>query len=74
MDGCLITSKLRRWREGSGLSLRDVADLTGLSVPYISRIERGQRSLAPMTRATFARRLGVPIGDLFEVDPLEVDP
>jgi transcriptional regulator with XRE-family HTH domain len=69
MNGCL-NSKLRRWREASGLSLREVADLTGLSVPMVSRVERGQRQLAPLTKAAFARRLGVPIADLFDIDPI----
>ncbi len=59
------TSRLRGWRKEHGLTLEDVADLTGLSVPMLSRAERGERQLAPLKRVAMARRLGVPVRDLF---------
>jgi hypothetical protein len=34
----------------------------------LSRAERGERRLAPLTRVKVARRLGVPVRDLFEVE------
>lgn len=61
-------SRLRAWRLANGLSLDDVCDLTGLSKSMISRVERGERDLAPLTKVKVARRLGVPVRDLFAVE------
>ncbi|MET8381604.1 helix-turn-helix transcriptional regulator [Streptosporangium canum] len=61
-------SPLRVWRLKNGLSLEDVADLSGLSPAMISRVERGQRQMAPLTKVKVARRLGVRVRDLFEVE------
>lgn len=66
----LEKSKLRRWRLSRRLSLQDVSDLTGLSVAMLSRVERGERRLSPITRVSFARCLGVRVRDLF--DPQEI--
>jgi transcriptional regulator with XRE-family HTH domain len=56
------------------MTLSEVSDLTGLSIPMISRLERGQRSLRPENRVIMARRLGVPVRALFEVEALEERP
>lgn len=61
-------TKLRKWRLDHDLSLADVEDLTGVSVSQLSRAERGQRELAALTKAKVARRLGVPIRELFELE------
>ncbi|MEU8275718.1 helix-turn-helix domain-containing protein [Microbispora bryophytorum] len=61
------TTRFRAWRLAKELSLDEVADLTGLSKAMLSRAERGQRELAPMTKVKVARRLGVAVRDLFEV-------
>lgn len=61
---------LRSWRHDAGLSLSDVAGLTGLSTAMLSRVERGQRQLAPLTRVAVARRLGVSVAELFPVVPV----
>lgn len=66
-------TKLRIWRVGEGLTLEEVAGLTGLSVGMISKVERGRAVMAPLTRVVFARRLGVPIQQLFDVEPVEID-
>ena len=55
----------------NNLTLEEESDLTGLSVSMLSRAERGDRQLAPLTKVKVARRLGVPIRDLFDVDPLD---
>lgn len=67
MDTCL-KNRLRLWRAHAGLTLEEVSDLTGLSPAMLSRVETGQRQLAPMTRVRVARCLGVPIRDLFDVE------
>jgi len=58
---------LGRWRLAHGLSLDEVADLTGLSKSMLSRVERGQRDLAALTKVKVARSLGVPIREIFPV-------
>lgn len=65
-----LRNRLRLWRVDAGLSLDDVADLTGMSKSMVSRVERGERELAPMTKVKVARRLGVRVSDLFEVEEL----
>ena len=54
------------------LTLDEVADLTGLSKAYLSRLERGERHAPPGTKVKVSRRLGVPIRELFAVEELEV--
>lgn len=70
IDGCL-KNRLRVWRTDNGLTLEELSDLTGLSVPMLSRVERGERELAPLTKVKVSRRLGVPIRQLFDVEELE---
>jgi transcriptional regulator with XRE-family HTH domain len=62
-------SRLKEWRKGKGLSLAEVAALTGRSVAGVSRIERGERGLRPLQRVAFARALGVSIEEIFEREP-----
>ncbi len=64
------TTRLREWRVHQGLTLDEVADVTGMSKSMLSRAERGERHLAPLTRIQMARRLHVPVRDLFEVEEL----
>jgi len=66
-----LKSRLWRWRSSAGLTLEEVADLAGLSAAMLSRVERGQRQLAPLTKVRIARRLGVPVRELFEPDTVE---
>jgi transcriptional regulator with XRE-family HTH domain len=63
-------TKLRSWRESADLSLGEVGGLTGVSIAMLSRLERGQRRASPRLKVQMARRLGVQIPDLFEVEPL----
>lgn len=62
---------MKNWRTRNGLSQSDVADLTGLSVAMVSRVESGSRRLAPLTKVAVARRLGCRVRDLFPVEPVE---
>lgn len=63
-------TRFRQWRQRNGLSQAEVSGLCGLSVAMLSRIERGQRRLAPLTKVRVARCLGVPIRELFEVEEI----
>lgn len=65
-----LTNRLRLWRVDAGLTLDEVADLTGLSKAMLSRAERGERQLSPMAKVKLARRLGVRVAELFEPEPI----
>jgi len=56
---------LREWRERRGLNLEEVGDLLGVSASYLSRLERGERSLRPLDRVRAARLLGARVRELF---------
>ena len=71
LDTSGLDSRLRQWRVDNGLSLQELSDLTGLSVSGLSRLERGERQPRPLTRVKIARRLGVTVAELFEVEPIE---
>ena len=62
----ITPNRLRAWRTSRGLTLGDEADLTGLDVGFLSRLERGEREASPMTKVRIARGLGVRINEIFE--------
>lgn len=63
-------TRLRQWRQAHGLSLEEVYGLSGISPAMLSRVERGQRELAPLTKVKLARSLGVPVRELFTAEDL----
>lgn len=63
-----LRNRLLAWRRERGLSLADVAGLTGYSQAMLSRAERGERVFSAMARVRVARRLGVSIAELFDPD------
>lgn len=63
-------TSLRAWREAQQLTLAEVGALTGLSESYLSRVERGERDVSPLTKVAIARRLGAHLGELFPVTKL----
>jgi transcriptional regulator with XRE-family HTH domain len=63
-----LTNRLRLWRVEAGLTLEEVSDLTAVSVSMLSRVETGERQLSPMAKVRVARRLGVPIRELFDAE------
>ncbi len=60
-----VGRRIRELREARGLSLRALAELSGLSVNAVSLIERGQSSPTVSTLHRLADALGVRIIDLF---------
>ena len=50
-----VTTGLRRWREAHGLTVREVADLTGLSPSEVSRAERDLVTLPALKKVRLAR-------------------
>lgn len=61
-----MATQLRAWRERHGLTMDEVAALTGYCEATISRLERGERQLRPLDKVRFARSLRVPLRELFE--------
>ncbi|MFS8098588.1 helix-turn-helix domain-containing protein [Lentzea alba] len=56
--------KLRETREARGDRLVDVADRAGISVQYLSEIERGRKEPSSEMIAAVAGALGVDLADL----------
>ena len=67
MNRLVHPTPLARWRAEQGLTLEELADLTGYSPAMLSRIERAQREVPPLRRVKIARLLGVKVGALFAV-------
>ena len=57
---------IRRQRELSELSMRQFADLVGISNPYMSQIERGLREPSEKVLGAIARNLDLSADALYE--------
>jgi transcriptional regulator with XRE-family HTH domain len=57
---------LRRIRHRQGRTLREVADAAGVSIPYLSEIERGRKEASSEILAGICRALGIRLVDLLE--------
>lgn len=62
-----VGAKVRELRKGRGLTLEQLAEVTGLSTGIISQIERGKANPAFTSLAQLARGLNIPVGRLFHV-------
>ena len=69
-----IGARLKSLRRGRGLTQDQVAERTGLSVNYLSRIERGLENPTLDTLLSLAGALKVDPLDLFTVEHEEADP
>lgn len=58
--------RIRQLREGKGVSLRELARLSGVGAATLSRIESGKANPRLSTLVLLADVLGVFVGDLFE--------
>lgn len=61
-------TRLRAWRTQQGMTLEDLAGLSGFSRAHISFVERSRKSMSPAGKVRLARALGVKVSDLFEPD------
>ncbi|MDQ0253390.1 quercetin dioxygenase-like cupin family protein/DNA-binding Xre family transcriptional regulator [Evansella vedderi] len=61
-----VTDKIRSLRNEQKLTLKDLSEKTGLSVSFLSQVERGSSSLAITSLKKIADALEVPITDFFE--------
>jgi transcriptional regulator with XRE-family HTH domain len=55
---------LRVWREYRGLTVKQLADKAGVSAPFVSQIETGQREGSIETMRKLAGVLKVSLDDL----------
>ncbi len=62
----VIGAVLRRVRQGQGRTLREVADAAGVSLPYLSEVERGTKEPSSEVLAAICRALGLPLPDLLD--------
>jgi transcriptional regulator with XRE-family HTH domain len=62
-------AELRRHREEAGLTLAALAERSGLSVGYISLIERGERDPSISTVTALAKALGISPGEFLKPMP-----
>ncbi|MDM4722327.1 helix-turn-helix transcriptional regulator [Micromonospora sp. WMMA1363] len=62
----VIGGVLRRLRQRQGLTLREVAAAAGVSVPYLSEIERGRKEASSEILAAVCRALGIHLSELLE--------
>ncbi|GIJ19406.1 helix-turn-helix domain-containing protein [Micromonospora lutea] len=62
----VIGAVLRRKRQHQGRTLREVALAAGVSVPYLSEVERGRKEASSEVLAAICRALGLHLSDLLE--------
>ena len=60
----VVGTVLRTERRLQGLTLREVAAVAGISVPYLSEIERGRKEASSEMLAAAAKALGLRLVDL----------
>ncbi|MBB2911073.1 transcriptional regulator with XRE-family HTH domain [Streptosporangium becharense] len=65
----LVARRLQALRTRSGMTLNALAERTGLSAPYLSRLEKGERQPSVGTLLQLARVYGVSVGELVEGRP-----
>lgn len=64
----VVGQRIRQFRTEKGLSLRAVAALTGLSIGFLSQVERGLCSISLTSLRDLAASLGRPMSDFFSHD------
>ncbi len=64
-----VAARLREARRARGLTLRVIAEKTGLSEPFLSRLERGQVSTSIANLILITRTVGIELGTLFTEGP-----
>jgi DNA-binding XRE family transcriptional regulator len=57
-------SPLKAWREYRQMTLQTLADLAGISKPFVSQIESGKRTGSAATLSRLAKSLDIPLAAL----------
>jgi transcriptional regulator with XRE-family HTH domain len=61
-----ISKKIKELRMKGGMTLKELSEITGLSVSFLSQIERGSTSLAITSLKSIADAFNVPMSYFFE--------
>jgi XRE family transcriptional regulator, regulator of sulfur utilization len=67
-DSAVIGARVRALREASSLSLRDLAERSGVSAPMLSQVERGETSPTLTVAARIAGGLDLRLSQLLRLD------
>jgi XRE family transcriptional regulator, regulator of sulfur utilization len=70
-DSQVIGARVRALREASGMSLRDLAERSGVSAPMLSQVERGDTSPTLTVAAKIAVGLDLRLSQLLRLDEAE---
>ena len=68
VEGAGVGGRIRALREGMDLSLRDLADRSGVSAPMLSQVERGETSPTLAVAAKIASGLELTLSQLLRLD------
>jgi transcriptional regulator with XRE-family HTH domain len=68
MHNGAVGSRIRALREAMGLSLRDLAQRSGVSAPMLSQVERGETSPTLAVAERIARGLDLTLSQLLRLD------
>jgi transcriptional regulator with XRE-family HTH domain len=71
--GVNLGSRLRRARQRSGLTLREVARQLGVSASFVSQLENGKSQPSVVTLYSLTQLLGVSIDQMFEPERARED-
>jgi transcriptional regulator with XRE-family HTH domain len=69
-----IGAKIRRLRQDQGLPLRDLSARTGLSIGFLSLVQRGRSSLGLTSLYAVAKALGSDVARFFPDGRADADP
>jgi len=61
-----VAARLREARRAQGLTLRALSEKTGLSEPFLSKLERGRVSTSIANLILISRTVGIELGQLFQ--------
>jgi transcriptional regulator with XRE-family HTH domain len=70
-EALAVGPRVRALREGMGLSLRDLAERSGVSAPMLSQVERGETSPTLAVAAKIAAGLELSLSQLLRLDEAE---
>jgi XRE family transcriptional regulator, regulator of sulfur utilization len=70
-EALAVGPRIRALREGMGLSLRDLAERSGVSAPMLSQVERGDTSPTLAVAAKIAAGLELSLSQLLRLDETE---
>jgi XRE family transcriptional regulator, regulator of sulfur utilization len=68
VDSAALGARVRALREGSGLSLRDLSERSGVSATTLSQVERGESSPTLSVAARIAGGLDLSLSQLLRLD------